>query len=92
MADSDLIPFTFWSMLTGIIIVISGLSYIAFLRRKNEKSSWKEVLRDVAESFKQDSEKSILAGIAIRRDFVIDGFVFGNSTVSRNDANEIIKI
>lgn len=47
----------------------------------------------IAESFKQDSEKSVLAGIVMRRDFVIDGFVFGNATISGNDATgEIIKM
>ncbi|HET6517947.1 MAG TPA: DUF99 family protein [Nitrosopumilaceae archaeon] len=47
----------------------------------------------IAESFKQDSKKSILAGIVMRRDFVIDGFVFGSATISGNDAtNEIIKM
>ncbi|MCH6571515.1 MAG: DUF99 family protein, partial [Thaumarchaeota archaeon] len=47
----------------------------------------------IAESFKQDSEKSVLAGIVMRRDFVIDGFVFGNATISGNDAtDEIIKM
>ena len=46
----------------------------------------------IAESFKQNSEKSILAGIVMRRDFVIDGFVFGSTTISGNDAtDEIIK-
>lgn len=47
----------------------------------------------IAESFSQDSKKSILAGIAIRRDFVIDGFVFGNATLSGDDAtDEILKM
>ena len=47
----------------------------------------------IAESFKKDSEKSILAGVVMRRDFVIDGFVFGNATISGNDAtDEIIKM
>lgn len=47
----------------------------------------------IAESFKQDSKKSILAGVVMRRDFVIDGFVFGNATISGNDAtDEIIKM
>lgn len=47
----------------------------------------------IAESFKQDSEKSVLAGIVMRRDFIIDGFVFGNATISGNDAtDEIIKM
>lgn len=47
----------------------------------------------VAESFMQNSEKSILAGIVMRRDFVIDGFVLGRATISGNDAtDEIIKM
>ena len=44
----------------------------------------------IAESFTQTSEKSILAGIVMRRDFVIDGFVFGNATISGDDATEEI--
>ncbi len=44
----------------------------------------------VAESFKQDSKKSILAGIVMRRDFMIDGFVLGNATLSGNDATDEI--
>ena len=47
----------------------------------------------IAESFKQHSEKSILAGIVMRRDFMIDGFVLGNATLSGNDAtDEIIRM
>ena len=34
----------------------------------------------IAESFRQNSTKSIFAGIVMRRDFVIDGFVFGSGT------------
>ena len=34
----------------------------------------------IAESFKQNSVKSIFSGVVMRRDFVIDGFVFGNAT------------
>lgn len=44
----------------------------------------------IAESFTQSSEKSILAGIVMRRDFVIDGFVFGNATISGDDATDEI--
>ncbi len=44
----------------------------------------------IAESFTQDSKKSILAGVVMRRDFVIDGFVFGNATLSGDDATESI--
>ena len=47
----------------------------------------------IAESFTQTSEKSVLAGIVMRRDFVIDGFVFGNATISGDDATqEILKM
>ena len=47
----------------------------------------------IAESFTQNSKKSILAGVVMRRDFVIDGFVFGNATLEGNDAtDEILKM
>ncbi|MDH3276918.1 MAG: DUF99 family protein [Nitrosopumilus sp.] len=47
----------------------------------------------IAESFMQNSEKSILTGVVMRRDFVIDGFVFGSATVNGDDATEnIIKM
>ncbi len=44
----------------------------------------------IAESFTQDSKKSILAGVVMRRDFVIDGFVFGNATLAGDDATDSI--
>lgn len=44
----------------------------------------------IAESFKQNSKKSILAGVVMRRDFVIDGFVFGKTTLEGDDATETI--
>ena len=44
----------------------------------------------IAESFTQNSKKSILAGVVMRRDFVIDGFVFGNATIEGNDATDTI--
>ena len=40
----------------------------------------------IAESFRQDSEKSILSGVIMSNDFVIDCFVFGNSTLNGDDA------
>ncbi len=47
----------------------------------------------IAESFTQNSKKSVLAGIVMRRDFVIDGFVFGSATISGDDAtDEILKM
>jgi uncharacterized protein len=44
----------------------------------------------IAESFTLDSKKSVLAGIVMRRDFVIDGFVFGTATLEGNDATDEI--
>jgi len=44
----------------------------------------------VAESFRENSTKSIFSGIVMRRDFVIDDFVFGSATLKGNDATETI--
>jgi len=44
----------------------------------------------IAESFTLQSKKSILAGVVMRRDFVIDGFVFGKATLEGNDATDEI--
>lgn len=47
----------------------------------------------IAESFTQNSKKSILAGVVMRRDLVIDGFVIGKTTLSGNDStNEILQM
>ena len=44
----------------------------------------------IAESFSQDSKKSVLAGIVMSTDLVIDGFVMGHSTVGGDDATDAI--
>ena len=44
----------------------------------------------IAESFKQEDKASRLAGIVMRRDFVIDGFVFGKCTIEGDDATNSI--
>lgn len=44
----------------------------------------------IAESFKQGDITSHLAGIVIRRDFIIDGFVFGKCTVEGDDSTDAI--
>lgn len=44
----------------------------------------------IAESFRQNSKKSILAGIVMRRDFLIDGFIFGSATLGGDDATDAI--
>ena len=47
----------------------------------------------IAESFKQNSTKSIFSGVVMRRDFVIDGFVFESATLEGDDAtNTILKM
>ena len=37
MEESDLIPMMMWSAITGILIAVSGLSYLAYLRRKKDE-------------------------------------------------------
>ena len=44
----------------------------------------------IAESFRPHSSKSIFSGIVMRRDFVIDGFVFGSATLEGDDATDTI--
>lgn len=44
----------------------------------------------IAESFRQNSDRSILSGIIMRKDFVIDGFIFGSTALEGNDATEQI--
>jgi len=44
----------------------------------------------IAESFSPDSKKSILSGIVMSTDLIIDGFVFGHSTVGGDDATKAI--
>ena len=44
----------------------------------------------IAESFKKTSMCSILAGIVMRRDLVIDGMIFGNATIEGNDSTQKI--
>lgn len=44
----------------------------------------------IAESFVQNSKKSILSGVVMRRDFLIDGFVFGSATLEGDDATDSI--
>jgi endonuclease V-like protein UPF0215 family len=40
----------------------------------------------VAESFRPSAKKSTLAGVVMRTDLVVDGFVFGAATVGGDDA------
>ena len=44
----------------------------------------------IAESFSQNSKKSVLSGIVMSTDLIIDGFVFGYSTVGGDDATDAI--
>ena len=47
----------------------------------------------IAESFKKFSKKSILAGVVMRRDLVIDGMAYGTATIEGDDAtNSIISM
>ncbi len=44
----------------------------------------------IAESFRETDPKSHLAGVVMRRDFIIDGFVFGNATLEGDDSTNAI--
>ena len=44
----------------------------------------------ISESFSQDSKKSVLTGIVMSTDLVIDGFVLGYSTIGGDDATDSI--
>jgi len=44
----------------------------------------------VAESFKQGQKRSVLAGVVLRSDFVIDGVALGRTSVGGNDATSSI--
>ena len=44
----------------------------------------------VAESFREEDKSSSLAGVVMRRDFIIDGFIFGHTTIEGNDATDSI--
>ena len=42
----------------------------------------------IAESFQKHDRKSILAGIIMRRDFVVDGIIYSDTTVGGNDGTK----
>ncbi|MEM3437105.1 MAG: DUF99 family protein [Nitrososphaerales archaeon] len=45
----------------------------------------------IAESFKKDqSKRSVLAGIVMRSDMIIDGFIFGSAEIGGDDATDEI--
>jgi len=44
----------------------------------------------VAESFRPTAKRSTLAGVVMRTDLVVDGFVFGSTTVGGEDATSSI--
>jgi uncharacterized protein len=44
----------------------------------------------IAESFVQSDFRSVLAGVVMRRDLVIDGLTFGQTTIKGNDSTQVI--
>lgn len=44
----------------------------------------------LAESFRKGQKKSVLAGVVMRRDLVVDGIAFGRTTISGSDATDSI--
>jgi len=39
MEESEIASFLMWSVVTGIVMIITGLSYRAYLRKKNHEIS-----------------------------------------------------
>ena len=56
MEESDLISFVFWSVITGIIVGVTGFSYKAYLRKK-EGQTQSYMHRDQTHSTTFDSER-----------------------------------
>ncbi|MGE3858609.1 MAG: DUF99 family protein [Nitrososphaeraceae archaeon] len=44
----------------------------------------------IAESFRKGSSNSVISGVVMRKDLVVDGIVFGNTTIEGDDATENI--
>jgi endonuclease V-like protein UPF0215 family len=44
----------------------------------------------IAESFKKQKPNSVLTGVVMRKDLVIDGIIFGKATIGGNDATQNI--
>src|SRR5919112_5390109 len=44
----------------------------------------------IAESFKKSNLTSTLGGVVMRRDLIVDGIVFGNSTLKGDDSTKSI--
>jgi len=44
----------------------------------------------LAESFRKEKFKSILTGVVMRKDLIIDGIVFGSTTIGGNDSTDSI--
>lgn len=44
----------------------------------------------IAESFVESDSRSVLAGVVMRRDLVIDGLLFGQTTIKGNDSTQVI--
>ncbi|MGI0020684.1 MAG: DUF99 family protein [Nitrososphaera sp.] len=59
------------------------------MKRVNAEKKGIRVLA-IAESFGRHAKQSVLAGVVMRRDLVVDGFVFGLATVEGDDATDAI--
>ena len=84
MGEPDIAVFGVWSSITIIVIVITGLfTGHTGERKMRHLHLEKHGLRGlaIAESFSQTSKKSVLSGIVMSTDLIIDGFVLGHSTV-----------
>jgi len=74
------------------VLLVLVIDLIVGKEKMNALHLEKKGLRCLAitESFKQNSTRSILSGLIMRNDLVLDGFVFGSATLKGNDATDQI--
>jgi endonuclease V-like protein UPF0215 family len=71
-----------------LISKLSRTSYITSHRVHPEKKGIRVL--GIAETFKKFSKKSILAGVVMRRDLIIDGMAYATATIGGDDATQSI--
>ena len=67
---------------------LSQTSYIISQRVHPEKKGIRVL--GIAETFKKFAKKSILAGVVMRRDLIIDGMAYATATIGGDDATQSI--
>ena len=93
MAETDIAALAVWCGIQPLLWSLQDLLIADTRGRKMRRLHLeKKGIRGlaIAESFKHDSQKSVLAGVIISSDLVIDGFVLGGATIKGDDATDEI--